>query len=197
MDIRFLAAYALALVIWIGEIPTFRGRRPEARPADRGSIGKIRWLFGAGYFGAFMYRYWLVADSSLAMAHVIRALELPRWSLAVGAALVVAGTLFRNWAVRTLGRYFTRTVQVSDDQPVVENGPYRWLRHPSYTGGAVAAAGVGVALGSVVTVVAIVIPVAIAYAVRIPVEEAALCETLGDRYREYMKRTWRLVPFVY
>jgi len=196
VDRRLFIAYGLTLVIWIGEIPTFK-RRPEARPVDRGSIGVVRRLFGAGYLGAFLYRYWLVADDSLARAHVLRALELGPWDVPVGAALVVAGTLFRNWAVRTLGRYFTRTVQVSDDQPVVERGPYRWLRHPSYTGGALAAGGVGVALGSVVTVVAILVPVAIAYAVRIPIEEQALVETLGDRYRDYMKRTWRLIPFLY
>jgi isoprenylcysteine carboxyl methyltransferase (ICMT) family protein YpbQ len=39
----------------------------------------------------------------------------------------------RGWSFAALGQYFTFTVMVSSDQPVVTAGPYRVLRHPSYT----------------------------------------------------------------
>ena len=55
-------------------------------------------------------------------------------AFAAGMAILVAGLVLRGWSFKTLGEYFTFTVMVSTDQPVVANGPYRLLRHPSYTG---------------------------------------------------------------
>jgi isoprenylcysteine carboxyl methyltransferase (ICMT) family protein YpbQ len=64
-------------------------------------------------------------------------------AFAAGVALLAAGIGLRAWAFKTLGRYFTFTVMVSSDQPVITSGPYRLLRHPSYTGILLASAGVG------------------------------------------------------
>ena len=66
-------------------------------------------------------------------------------AFAAGMALLVAGIGLRAWASRTLGRYFTFTVMVSSDQPVITAGPYRVLRHPSYTGILLAVIGDGLA----------------------------------------------------
>ena len=58
-------------------------------------------------------------------------------------AILVAGLVLRGWSFKTLGEYFTFTVMVSSDQPVITAGPYRLLRHPSYTGILLACAGAG------------------------------------------------------
>lgn len=42
--------------------------------------------------------------------------------------------VLRLWAVWVLGPFFTVVVRVSDQQTVVDRGPYRWVRHPSYLG---------------------------------------------------------------
>jgi protein-S-isoprenylcysteine O-methyltransferase Ste14 len=142
-------------------------------------------LASAGYWSAFVF-------AALSPRRV-----LPHGWMALAVALTVGGTAFRLWAVRTLGAYFTRTVQVSDDQRVVEAGPYRWLRHPSYTGSLVAAAGVGLALGNWGSLALIVVPLSASLLYRIKVEERALAASLGDPYRSYCGRTKRLVPLVY
>ncbi len=121
----------------------------------------------------------------------------PGIQVALGSSLVVAGMTLRLWAISTLGRFFTANVRVAQDQRVVESGPYALLRHPSYTGALLAALGTSVALGSVwgsAAVLALGLP---AYLYRIAIEEQRLATDLGAPYREYMRRTRRLVPGVF
>ena len=66
-------------------------------------------------------------------------------AFAAGMVILVAGLTLRGWSFKTLGKYFTFTVMVSTDQPVISTGPYRLLRHPSYTGLLLACIGVGLA----------------------------------------------------
>ena len=119
----------------------------------------------------------------------------PGWLAAtVGVTLLLAGWAFRAWSVRTLGRWFTVTVAVEPGQQVVQSGPYRLLRHPSYTGMLVALLGAGIALDSWASVaVAVLIPLA-GIVRRIGEEEATLTRELGAAYRDYSRRTSRLVP---
>jgi protein-S-isoprenylcysteine O-methyltransferase Ste14 len=117
----------------------------------------------------------------------------------VYAALTVmaAGLALRFTAVIVLGRFFTVVVMVGGDQHVVESGPYRWLRHPSYTGLLLIIA--GFLLASTANWLALVgiVPVLAGVLYRIRVEERALAEELGEPYRAYMRRTRRLVPYIY
>jgi protein-S-isoprenylcysteine O-methyltransferase Ste14 len=70
-----------------------------------------------------------------------------RWPLlCAGLVLMVAGIAIRQWAVFVLGRFFTVDVRVHDHQTVVERGPYRWVRHPAYTGLILTFVGIGLAL---------------------------------------------------
>jgi protein-S-isoprenylcysteine O-methyltransferase Ste14 len=114
-----------------------------------------------------------------------------------GIAIWVGGTIFRRYSIRTLGRFFTYDVAVSNDQAVVEQGPYRWLRHPSYLGSLLAIMGYGMTLTNWLSIFLPALCLGAAYAYRIRVEEDALLQGLGSAYHAYMKRTWRLVPFVF
>jgi protein-S-isoprenylcysteine O-methyltransferase Ste14 len=115
----------------------------------------------------------------------------------VGLAVALAGLALRLWSVKVLGDYFTFTVKVSADQPVIKAGPYRALRHPGYTGALLACAGVGLATANwVALAVAVLLPLALLL-VRIRIEEHALLATLGDRYRCYAAGHKRLVPLVW
>lgn len=116
---------------------------------------------------------------------------------AVGIVVWWSGTLFRFYSMRILGRFFTYDVAVSPGQHVVERGPYRWIRHPSYLGSLVANIGLGMTLTNWLAMFLPVLCLAIAYTYRIAIEERALLEGLGSPYREYMRRTWRLIPFVF
>jgi protein-S-isoprenylcysteine O-methyltransferase Ste14 len=117
--------------------------------------------------------------------------------VAAGGVLVCIGLALRLWAIRTLGSFFTSTVRVTEDQRVVDSGPYRVLRHPSYTGALVTPLGLAVALQSAIGGLVLLAAGIPAYLYRIRVEEAALSDGLGEAYRGYQERTWKLLPFVY
>jgi protein-S-isoprenylcysteine O-methyltransferase Ste14 len=104
------------------------------------------------------------------------------------------GLALRVWAIAALGRAFRTTVEVDPGQAVVTTGPYRWIRHPSYSGLLLIVAGLGLALGSWLSLVACCVVPLPAIVRRIHVEEAELERVLGDAYRGYERTTARLVP---
>lgn len=115
----------------------------------------------------------------------------------VGVALFAAGTILRWWSIRHLGRFFTVNVAVAADHRVVDTGPYRWVRHPSYSGLLLQFAGFGLTLGTVPSVAAVLVPPLAALLHRIRVEEAALRAHLPDSYPAYAARTKKIVPLVF
>ena len=135
----------------------------------------------------------------------LAAFEVPSFSLeahwkavfSLGIAVWLGGILFRLVSIRILGHSFTYDVATSKDQQIVERGPYRWLRHPSYLGSLLAMIGFGMTLTNWLAMLLPVCCLATAYAYRIPIEEQALVRGLGSDYSDYMRRTWRLIPFVY
>jgi protein-S-isoprenylcysteine O-methyltransferase len=114
--------------------------------------------------------------------------------VATGLAVLAAGVWLRTWAILTLGRLFKFVVVIQDDHRVVASGPYRLLRHPSYTGGLVAFLGAGIALDNWLSMLALLSIPLFAVLVRIHVEEAELATALGPEYTRYASRTRRLVP---
>lgn len=79
----------------------------------------------------------------------------------------------------------------------MQDGPYRWIRHPSYTGALITLFGVGLALGNWLSLIVILVAGFTGYSYRVMVEERTLLTALGEPYREYMKHTKRFIPFVY
>jgi protein-S-isoprenylcysteine O-methyltransferase len=113
-----------------------------------------------------------------------------------GTVLLIAGSILRRLCWRTLGQYFTGDVQVRPDQPLIDHGPYRWVRHPSYTGGMIMFAGVGVALSNWLSLFVLVMTSVGVYSYRVAVEERVLLETIGPAYLAYTKRTTRFIPYI-
>jgi protein-S-isoprenylcysteine O-methyltransferase Ste14 len=179
-----LQATALAFVL--SEVSTrFRSSRHSGGVrADRGSVVAVVVCIGAGVLIAA----WC--------ASTVTTTAIPgKWvPFVVGIVLMWLGIALRQWAVLTLGRYFTVVVRVADDHKVVAGGPYRWVRHPSYTGLLLTLVGLGVAFGNWLSVLALAILPTAGLVIRIRVEEAALLSALGDSYREYAEYRRRLVP---
>ena len=115
----------------------------------------------------------------------------------IGLTLMVLGIILRQYAIRVLGRYFTREVATRADQPVVQTGPYKFIRHPAYSGTLLTVLGIGLAMTNWASLVAILVCSFIGYFYRVMVEERALRRSLGQPYEEYMRRTKRFVPFVF
>ena len=187
-----MSPHRLVPIVLVGMmvvVETYAGRlrRADAQARDRGSLYVLYALVALGYWAAF------------AMWGARRAPgpRLGDWALWTGAAVAVAGLALRLWSVITLGQYFTYVVKVTPDQKVVDTGPYRLIRHPSYSGALLLGIGIGLTLGYAATVLVIAATSLLAYAIRIRVEEQALAETIGEPYRAYMARTKRMVPFLW
>jgi protein-S-isoprenylcysteine O-methyltransferase len=115
----------------------------------------------------------------------------------LGCAVGLAGVTLRWQAIRTLGVHFTRDLRIGADHQLVSGGPYRRVRHPSYTGAILVFAGVGIGLGNSLSLVACALLPAIGYIQRIPTEEALLRREIGDPYIEYSRHTDRLIPGIW
>jgi protein-S-isoprenylcysteine O-methyltransferase Ste14 len=115
----------------------------------------------------------------------------------IALAVMVFGLYLRSHAVMVLGQYFTWHVDVKEKQPVIQTGPYRFIRHPGYAGAWLTYAGTAVFLTSWYSLVPTVIFLTLAFVRRIRLEEATLERTLGEAYVEYGKRTARLCPGIW
>ena len=114
----------------------------------------------------------------------------------VGIVIMVAGITLRFWANRTLGAYYTRTLRTVQEQRVVEDGPYRLIRHPGYLGIMSMWVGAGLATVNGITGLVIVVGMLVVYGHRIRSEEEMMTQAFGEHYRAYEAHTWRLIPFV-
>ena len=121
-------------------------------------------------------------------------LSFPVWLRWIGIALALAGFALLQWAQVTLGKSWSDTPRMMKEQTLITSGPYQFIRHPIYTafvlilGSALLISAnwfIGLAwLGMTVLEVAS----------RVGFEESLMLEYFGDQYREYMKKTGRLLP---
>ncbi|MGZ3681316.1 MAG: methyltransferase family protein, partial [Ktedonobacterales bacterium] len=93
--------------------------------------------------------------------------------------------------------YFSPVVAVRSDQQIVQEGPYRYVRHPSYSGVLLSLVGLGLALTNWLSLLVLLICALAGLLYRVNVEEWALRETLGQPYADYMRRTRRFIPFIW
>ena len=122
--------------------------------------------------------------------------RLPRGAAPVGLGLQVTGLGLRIWSMRTLGASFSRTLRTEDAQRVVDDGPYRLIRHPGYAGSLLTWTGFALTSGSLSVVVVVTGVLGRAYRRRIAAEEVLLRRDLAE-YVEYSRRTKRVVPFIW
>jgi protein-S-isoprenylcysteine O-methyltransferase Ste14 len=146
---------------------------------------------------------WLIICGTVAIAI---ALELNRaWPLGIpepdrhvaAMSLFTFGLYLRFYSVLRLGPWFTTRVMVQDGHTLITDGPYRWIRHPSYTGLLTSLIAAGIAMSDGLALFMLLVPNAAALIYRIGIEEAALRERFGASYESYAQRTKRLIPGLY
>lgn len=155
---------------------------------EEGPVSKIAGIFGLLGFAAIVL--YVVNPGWLSWA----ALPLPLWARWMGIGIALLGFALLQWSQNTLGQSWSDTPRMKKEQALVTSGPYRFIRHPIYTAfililgstllisanWLIGSAWIGMTLLEVTT--------------RIGFEEALMLEYFDDRYREYMKRTGRLLP---
>ena len=112
----------------------------------------------------------------------------------VGVALIAAGLAFAVWARVHLGRNWSGTVTVKKGHELIRSGPYRWVRHPIYTGILAAVLGTAIASGTVHGAIGFLI-IAVALLRKLRIEEAFMRETFPGEYERYAAAVPALVPF--
>ena len=114
-----------------------------------------------------------------------------------GIGLIILGLSFRYYSIRVLGAYFTSEVEIKDDHQVIQHGPYRILRHPSYLGALISVIGNALVYQNLLVTIPIAVCFMPAYAYRIHQEEKVLTQSFGQAYTDYKQKTWKLIPYVF
>ena len=179
--------WAVFLLVYVPEFRLIARARPVPGQTSDRSMIFIMLLGWIGFPVAFAVAAW----SNFVL---VRHQKMWFW---LGIGFLLLGSALRRHCFKMLGSYFTANVKVADDQTVIKEGAYRWVRHPSYTGGMLMYLGTGLALTNWLSVLVMVILGGLGYAYRVRVEERALASALGQSYREYMQRTKRFVPFIF
>jgi protein-S-isoprenylcysteine O-methyltransferase len=179
----------LGLIYGVSEIAisTFLRSKSESSGTDKGSLRLI----------------WMVINLSM-VSGIFVALYVPagHWFGGValywiGFAIFAFGLALRWYSIAYLGKFFTVDVTIAAGQKVIDTGPYRFIRHPSYTGVLLAFLGFALCLGNIISMALILMPITAVLLYRIRIEESALQDGLGQPYQLYMQRTKRLIPFLY
>jgi protein-S-isoprenylcysteine O-methyltransferase Ste14 len=188
------AVFLSACLIWnipeaIGMFTqTAQTTRKGALVQDHGSIGILIGL------------QWLGLALNFTLAWLFPAVAI-RWQpmtlLFLGVATILLGVALRWYAIWVLGNNFTRTVAVSADQVLMQRGPYRFIRHPAYSGTLVTMVGVGLATANWAGLAVLLTGVVIGHHYRVHIEEKALMQTIGQPYIAYMRHTKRFIPWIW
>ena len=185
-----LILFDFAIFVWVASeifgaalVPRLRQRSSTRVKRDRGSRALITVSIFISVLIAFYFGYGGVG-------------ALPDWIFYVGIFLMILGVLVRQYAIAILGRFFSLSVQISEDHKVVDKGPYRLVRHPSYTGILITFIGLCLAVQSLAALLVLLLFFGISFGYRMYVEERTLLSALGHDYASYMKRTKRLIPFL-
>lgn len=183
--------FSVLCLLWAGsEFWLGWRRRSDDRSRSRDS-GTLRMLLLTIY-ACIALAVWLASTGADRFAPAWR--EPLFWS---GLVLMVAGMALRWWSIRVLAQFFTVDVAIRPGHELIRHGPYRLLRHPSYTGALMTFYGFALALGNFWSLLVVVVPVTAAFLWRIRIEERVLSEAFPEAYPAYARDTKRLLPYLW
>jgi len=155
---------------------------------DRGSVRVLVLAFA------------LASTAAWVIAFLVPSATIVSFRLAVyllGVVAIFAGGLLRRSCFRTLGHFFTGAITIQPDHRVIDCGPYRFVRHPSYSAALLLLAGIGLTLTNWLSIIVCLVVGLAAYTYRAHIEEQALLSALGTPYAQFMATRKRFIPYVY
>ena len=174
----FSALFVLILVIELRIL--LRDRKGEG---DRGSLGAI-------LLGVF---FPLVVMVGLSFTEIGR-INVNFGYL--GLLFLSGGFALRQYSIFVLGKFFVPVVGKQKGQRIIQRGPYRLVRHPSYTGLLLELLGAALCFSNWISFVVVLIAFIPAISYRINVEEEFLRKNFKE-YEGYQERTRKLIPLIY
>lgn len=195
-SILFYMFHIALLLMILAEVFIVIHTRPKY--GERGKINKrdkgTKWLLVINFCICIYLSFFMVGNKGWDR---LLNTKLPVLCSYAGVLLMLAGVVIRLWAVLTLKRAFTLSVQTSKEQHLITSGIYRKIRNPAYTGSICSLIGTALGLRGLIALVLVVGFSMACYYARIVVEEEALRKHFGNEFTEYEKRTYRLLPFIW
>jgi protein-S-isoprenylcysteine O-methyltransferase Ste14 len=179
-----------------GVIYSFIRREPFWKSAGGGQPGKEEngdrsfWIILPGFLAVFF-------APPLEWFYLPAFLPRTLWMQVAGLVLILAALVLRIWARQHIRGLYSGHVQVQAGHRLIQSGPYRYVRHPGYSGFLLMALGVAAGYSSWIGLAALVILLLPGLAYRMRVEERLLTEQFGEAYREYARSTKMLIPGVW
>jgi protein-S-isoprenylcysteine O-methyltransferase Ste14 len=196
MRLLILTRGGLVLLLWIAWLVYWRVSAADAKPAVR---HESKWS-RASYVIPILIASILLSIPPIAGGGggFLFSRFLPQgidgyW---VGVMLVAAGLGFSVWARQHIGRNWSGTVEVKQDHQLICTGPYRFVRHPIYTGILIAFLGTAIVVGQWSGILAMLIACG-SFWRKLTLEERFMRETFGSAYEEYRVRTAALIPYLF
>jgi protein-S-isoprenylcysteine O-methyltransferase Ste14 len=184
--------FDLHAAIWFGWLIYWRMAAQDTKPAARVDGAAVRWAYLFPLIAAGLC-FWL--PRPFAGLRVMLFPDALRCAL-FGTGLLVLGMVVCCWARFVLGRNWSNVVTIKVGHELVRSGPYRWVRHPIYTGLLLAVAGTALLQDLWIDLLAVPLVFG-AFWIKLRREEAWMAGQFGVAYSDYARQTARLIPFLF
>ncbi|MFZ8800971.1 MAG: methyltransferase family protein [Candidatus Nanopusillus sp.] len=115
----------------------------------------------------------------------------------IGFILFILGLIIQGVAEATLGKYYLPSIGTVEGQKIIKNGIYKYIRHPGYLGEILIFFGLGFVTYSLLGILGAFIVSLMVYFGKVIPEEKYMLEKFGKEYEEYMKETFRFIPYIF
>jgi len=115
----------------------------------------------------------------------------------IGFALFIIGLILQGVAEAALGKYYLPSIGTVEGQRIVKDGIYKYIRHPGYLGEIIIFFGLGFVTYSLLGILGAFIVSLMVYVGEVIPEEKYMLEKFGKEYEEYMKETFRFIPYIF
>lgn len=122
---------------------------------------------------------------------------LPDWARWIGIICFGFGMVLFWWVHKTLGKNWSPLLEIRKDHKLIAEGPYKYVRHPMYTVIWIWVLFQGIVLSNWAVIIIGILTWSILYFVRLPDEEKMMIEKFGQEYKDYMRKTKKIIPRVY
>jgi len=183
--IMFIIIYTIWFLSEVSLSLLLRSKNKDLKNSDKGTLNII----------------WILIFIAIFLAIYASNFNFPIFNNVVinyiGLLVICIGVILRIAIILSLGKFFTVNVTIKENHKLKTDGFYKYVRHPSYAASLFSFIGFGISLNNWISLLMVFAIILTAFLIRIKTEEKVLINYLGDEYSNYLKRTKKLIPFIY